>query len=217
MALVAAAVVLLAAMVGIGVVLVGGGDESAGPATSTTTPTEDSTVTTTSTTTASTTAPSSSPWTSVTSFDGVLTVEVPTTWDDVDTSPFIVISEPTAHVSAAENLVAYLNTYLQPGVTVALVSTSEVPSAEALAQAVGDGFGYGTVCGGGAPTPYDDGRVVGTQVDWTGCDGTGTTIRIVTGTVDGDPRWLLLAGLQATSDGDLAVLDHVLATIQLAS
>ena len=212
---------VLAVSILVGVVaaqVLGGSSDTAAPTSTSSTPTSEAPDTTEAdpTTTSSSATTASPGFTAVTSFDGALTVQVPDAWTDVDTSAFVVIATPTAHVSASTDLQAYLNTYGRSGMTVALVDPAEVGSVEALMQAVGDGFGYDLQCAGGTAQPYDDGRVVGLRTDWTACAGSDTTIRVVTGTVDGDTSRFLLAGVQATSAADLAVLDQVLATLQIA-
>ena len=163
-----------------------------------------------------TTAPATPPgFVSVTSFDGLLTVDVPVEWDDVDTSPFVVVATPTAHISASEDLLAYLDEWTQAGMTIALVDPAEGGSVDELMAAIGPGFGYDVDCGGGTTEPWDNDRVVGLVSDWTDCGGTPTTIRIVVGIVDDNPDWLLLAGIQAPELSDLAVLDQALATVQV--
>jgi len=153
--------------------------------------------------------------TSVTSSDGMLRIEVPADWTDVDTSPFLLISNPTAHISASASLTDYINTWTEPGITISLVDPNEAGPVDALMASVGSGLGYDTDCFGGQPAGYDDGRVTGLMADWTDCGGTSTMIRVVVGVVDDDPTWLLLAGVQALGTNELATLDHVLATMKI--
>jgi hypothetical protein len=166
----------------------------------------------TSTTVTGTTPPVAAPgYVRVTDATGTLTVEVPQTWADMDVGGLYLFDAASPHVSASPSLVGYLDTWVTPGITVAVVDLADAGSASQLVAAVALAFGYGDSCVDGGSEQYILGSLSGQARVFFDCDGSGNIIAAVAAGDGGD--YLYLAVTQAATESDLEVLDHALGTV----
>lgn len=141
---------------------------------------------------------------------GLLTVDVPTEWFDMMTSP---LDDGTPLIAASTSLDAFLaGQFDVPG----LFFTSVPPIAPEQIAATTAEFGPGE--GGCAVDEglfdYDDGFFVGQYHVWSECGGVGAVdVAIVANSVHGDAAAIL--GVQLVTDADFDALDTIMATFDL--
>ena len=140
---------------------------------------------------------------------GMLNVEVPATWVDVDLRPS---SDDAGHVlptiSAAPNWDDYLADFTVPGLWYSAYPYTADP------QPLLDEFSYPVSCTKGATTPYNDGAFVGVEQAWTNCDGTSGMVRVL---VVNPPTaaFTLLLTIQTGTPDDEAAYQHILETFNV--
>jgi serine protease Do len=141
---------------------------------------------------------------------GLLTVDVPTEWFDVMTSP---LDDGTPLIAASTSLDAFLGGQFDvPG----LFFTSVPPIAPEQIAATTATYGPGE--GGCAVDEglfeYDDGFFVGQYHVWSECGGIdAVNVTIVANSVHGDAAAIL--GVQLVTDADFDALDTIMATFDL--
>ncbi|MDF2575124.1 MAG: hypothetical protein K0S05_2036, partial [Agromyces sp.] len=148
----------------------------------------------------------------VTDDSGVVIVEVPASWAQVDGAPFTDdAGNEFKGVQASTNLAEFQNTWNVPGVAIyASQSAVATTTPEALHEAmtssmVTDG------CQQADANSYDDGYHLGVYSYWTNCGGVGTSaIVVAANSVAGD--YVILMSLQAVTEADMAAIDRVLAS-----
>ena len=148
----------------------------------------------------------------VTDDSGVVIVEVPASWAQVDGAPFTDdAGNEFKGVQASTNLAEFQNTWNVPGVAIyASQSAVTTTTPEALHEAmtssmVTDG------CQQADANSYDDGYHLGVYSYWTNCGGVGTSaIVVAANSVAGD--YVILMSLQAVTEADMAAIDRVLAS-----
>ena len=160
-------------------------------------------------TVATTATTSATPYVRLVDTTGMLNVEVPATWVDVDLRPS---SDDAGHVlptiSAAPNWDDYLADFTVPGVWYSAYPYTADP------QPLLDEFSYPVSCTQGATTPYNDGAFVGVEQAWTNCNGTSGMVRVL---VVNPPTaaFTLLLTIQTGAPEDEAAYQHILETFNV--
>lgn len=136
---------------------------------------------------------------------GRLSLDVPTDWDERDTSTGMLDGGAGApHVAASPDLRRFLDGYDAAGLTVVVL-----PGADDLADAL-DSYRFDDDCTPSGEEPYVGAEMTGEYRVWGDCGGTGTDI--VTVVADAGSETVLLLA-QVREHADLAALDTALDTL----
>jgi hypothetical protein len=143
---------------------------------------------------------------------GVLSVDVPIEWADIDKTSFT--SDDGTEVPwivASPSIAAYDATYLTPGLS--FTAFGPVPSLDELLAEFAPAEGECTDVG---IEDYSDELYTGRFQEFTDCDGTGTVF-VTVAAVPPDNSFTAVVVMQLVSDADLEVLDQVIATFTVTS
>lgn len=146
-------------------------------------------------------------YTYVTDNSGLLSIEIPTEWSDVDGSPWTTNDGEVVGlaVQAAPNLNNYNNSWTTPGVFFGASEEFNVFTTEELL----DFYDFSDSCMFSGRDSYQDPVYTGVYDVWADCGGTGTLIVVVSvEPADGSYRAVVL--VQVVSDADLDALDRIL-------
>jgi serine protease Do len=143
----------------------------------------------------------------VTDDTGVLIVEVPQEWAQVDTTPDVDDQGNTIpYIAAAPDLERFFATWDTPGLLFAALPPN-LSVGEVL-----EIFGFPDACTDGGVFDYDDGAFVGAYQVWESCGGTDTLyVVLATDPVAGDD-YVFLTAVQVVTSADLEALDHIFGT-----
>ncbi len=134
---------------------------------------------------------------------GVVTVTVPSDWDDVDGSPFTTnAGQEWASIFAAPDIQGYLDSWDVSGIEIAATAASGVTD-DQLRALLADITGQYAVCDTvlNEATPYDDGYYTGFESAWEGCGSNGTAAFALTVVSNAGDQALFLRA-QVTTDYD---------------
>jgi serine protease Do len=146
-------------------------------------------------------------YTFVTDDSGLLSIEIPTDWSDIDGSPWTTNDGEVVGlaVQAAPNLASYNNSWTTPGVFFGASDEFNVFTTEELL----DFFDFSDSCLFSGRSNYQDPVYAGVYDVWADCGGTETLIVIVSvEPSDGSYRAVVL--VQVVTDADLDALDRIL-------
>lgn len=136
---------------------------------------------------------------------GLLQVDVPTAWREVDGSAWTLDGEVIGlSITAAPRIADFNNSWTTPGIFFGATDQFSLTMDELL-----DAFDYGDSCDYNGRSPYDDSVYFGKYDLWTNCGGQGTLL-VVLGTEPADRSYLVLVLVQVISDADLEALDYIL-------
>lgn len=136
---------------------------------------------------------------------GLLTMEVPTVWREVDGSAWTLDGEVIGlSITAAPSIADFNNTWTMPGVFFGATDEFDLTVDELV-----DAFDYGDSCGYDGRYTYEDAVYSGVYDLWVDCGGAGTLL-IVLGAEPADQSYLVLVLVQVVSDADLSALDAIL-------
>ena len=143
---------------------------------------------------------------------GVLTVDVPNEWADVNTTP-LTLGDGTQvpRIEAAPSIADFESTYNVPG----LFFLSFGPQAS-LDETLALFAPVPGECTDNGIQDYSDPAYTGRYQTFTDCAGT-TTVYVTVAAIPADNSYTAVVGIQLVSDADLAVLDQVFATFFVTS
>lgn len=142
---------------------------------------------------------------------GVLTIEVPATWTDVDTAPGTNDDgTPMPWISASTDYAAFRETFDVPGAVLAGVTyTTDL-------QSWIDRLGQDGPCAESVTEPYDDGALVGLHATFSQCGATGAaTFHLVAANAGADTARTYLVQVQSATAADEAIVAPVLASVNV--
>lgn len=147
-------------------------------------------------------------YTQINDNDGVLTVEVPNEWRDIDGSAWTVDNDVIGwSVTAATNLDNFYSTWTTPGMFFgASTQLADYSQDELL-----DFFDYSDSCTNGGRDVYEDALYSGSYDLWQECGGT-DTVYIVVSAKPESGAYSIVVSIQVVTDADLAALDQILNT-----
>ena len=140
---------------------------------------------------------------------GIISVEVPDSWSQVDGAPFTdSASNVWASVEASSNLESYRNSWSTAGVSI-MASQDAVGdySTDELMEMYTSGLGDAG-CALADDDAYDDGYHVGSYTYWTECGGSASYVIVAAESTARD--YVILVAVQANSDSELDAIDRVL-------
>jgi serine protease Do len=147
-------------------------------------------------------------YTAITDNAGVLTVEVPDEWRDVDGSAWAVENEEIGwSVTAAPSLDDFYSTWTTPG----MFFGASTQLAEYTPEELLDFFDYSSDCTNGGRDVYEDNLYSGSFDLWQDCGGTDTLFVVVSAKPESG-AYSIVVSIQVVSDADLAALDQILNT-----
>jgi hypothetical protein len=138
---------------------------------------------------------------------GVLAVEVPTSWADVQTAGIAGDDGATyPQIVAARNVAAYLQGYDAPGESVTVDASGATTAGDWLTSS-----DLSADCASDGRVPFEDGVFQGVLQVWHTCRVALGVVAVVAVTPTGNPLSLRIV-VQAATTADLAVIDHALKT-----
>ncbi|MEM9034662.1 MAG: trypsin-like peptidase domain-containing protein [Actinomycetota bacterium] len=147
-------------------------------------------------------------YTVITDDTGLLSVEVPTAWSQVDGRP---IDDLTLDVRAADSLQDYADFYDTPGVQFTV--TADAARVGTPTDAVLDSITtWSSGCSLVERAPYDDGLYVGSYDFFTDCGGAAGVGAVVVAALPPDGAYLAVVAVQVVSDADLEAMDRILSS-----
>lgn len=147
----------------------------------------------------------------VTDDAGIISVEVPANWDEIDGSSFTDdAGNPFYGVQASPDIASFQSSWNTPGV--AIYASQAAVSADAPQQLIdamtssmsADG------CVQESADAYEDGMHTGLFSYWTGCGGSAAAIVVAANSNDG--KYVILVSMQVLTEADLVAVDRVLGT-----
>jgi serine protease Do len=136
---------------------------------------------------------------------GLLSVEIPADWGDVDGSPWMLDEDVIGlSVTAAPNINNFNNSWTTPGVFFGASNEFVLPTNELL-----DLFDFGDSCQYGGRDSYQDPVYAGVYDLWVDCGGTGSLLVVVV-VEPADGSYAAVVLVQVVSDADLDALDRIL-------
>jgi serine protease Do len=152
-------------------------------------------------------APQGYTYTTVTDDSGLLVVNVPEQWGDVDGSPWVIDGEEIGvAVLAAPNISAFQESWTTPGV---FFAASASIAQEMSVNDVLDAFDFSSDCDYQGRTDYSDEVFTGVYDVWSNCGGGSSTL-LTLSAMPQSQNFLVLVLSQITSDADLDALDNIL-------
>mgnify|MGYP001807735440 CR=1 FL=1 len=140
---------------------------------------------------------------------GILGVEIPSTWNQINGAPFSNDLGTWASIIASSNLDAFNSSWDAPGVNLAASADAVglMPASDLIASAAQSLVQGGCVSQG--RQPYDDSYHVGEFEIFQNCGGTGASYVLVAAQAV-DNSYMVLVGVQANTEADLNAVDRVL-------
>ena len=146
---------------------------------------------------------------------GVVAVDVPLEWADVDGAIGLdtnldLVPDLGSGVQASPDLASYNNTWGTPGVFV--IGSSQVTNTLGEAVAVLSEASFAAFdCEPGEVTDYDDGYYTGIYQIFSSCGDTETEYTIIAA-LDPDETHMILVGFQLVSEADIDALEEVVSS-----
>jgi serine protease Do len=141
---------------------------------------------------------------------GIVSVDVPAGWSDIDGSPFTdEHGNNWARLVASSDLDSYFSSWNTPGLAVMASEDALFTSTidEILDETTADLPGAG--CTEETRDAFEDSYYKGTFSYWTGCGDTGASYLVVSA-MDMGMTHAIVVAVQANTDADLAVADRAL-------
>ena len=149
-------------------------------------------------------------YTTVTDDSGILTVDVPVEWADVNGSAWVLSDEVVGvSVSAAPDLNGFNTTWTTPGI---FFGASDTLIQEfGTMEEVLDLLDFSDSCTYGGREPYSDALYSGAYDVWSECGGEDVLYVVLASTTEARD-FLILVQVQIVNDADLEALDYILNT-----
>jgi serine protease Do len=141
---------------------------------------------------------------------GVISVEVPNEWTEIDGSPFDHEGNTIADVTVSTDIEAFQGTWTTPGARIsASTDLARTENETSLLDLLSTGFGE--ECEHAGRFPYEDPLYTGQYDVFTNCGGQGVTYVIV-GAVNASRSAVIGVQVQAVESRDLDALDRILSS-----
>jgi serine protease Do len=149
-------------------------------------------------------------YTEVTDDSGAISVQVPTSWAQVDGTPITLDDGTTiANISAAPDLQAFYSNWTSPGLSLSGAGPEVGTDVNELLATITSNAAEG--CTETPPQDYDDGLYTGLIQVFTDCGGTGAVVLAIAAQ-PADGSFTALAIIQLATEADIAVADKVVET-----
>lgn len=151
-------------------------------------------------------------YTAISDDSGMLEVEVPAEWSDVQGTPLVLDdgTEIGPQIIAAANLQQYSGRYDVPGMEFAAAGSDQGFTTTALLDAVGPSAD----CTSAGRDQYDDGLYSGEMEVWQSCGGTNAQVVTIAAQPAGG-EFIVVLFVQVVSQADLDALDHIIQTFRV--
>ena len=150
-------------------------------------------------------------YTTIVDDTGTLTVDVPTAWTSIDTTPITLDDgSQLGQITASPDIEAYNTTWDVPGIF--YTSVPQAGILDALAT-----FDPGDACTDAGQTEYQDAAFLGTYQVWTNCGGTDTIYVVLAAAPLSGTGNVSVLTAQIVTDADLDALDQAFATFNTTS
>lgn len=147
----------------------------------------------------------------ITDNSGVLSVEAPASWSDVEETEWVMDDEPVGtKLTAAPDLNEFYDSWEVPGL---VLSYSESLPEEMTIEELLNTIDYSDVCDEEDPEELPEGDLVGMYRIWGNCDNTDTVAAIVALTPSSSPDYYVLLEIYAVTEEDLDAMEHIIATL----
>jgi hypothetical protein len=157
-------------------------------------------------------APEITGYQTITDDTGVLTVDAPIEWGDVDTTPFTLDDgSESPMIMASPSIDDFSASYLTPG----LFFTAVAPQ-ESLEELLAEFAPSAGECTDAGIDDYDDSVYTGRYQTFTNCSES-STVFVTVAAVPPDNSFTAVVVMQLVSEADLVVLDQVFATFTVAA
>ena len=154
-------------------------------------------------------------YTPISDKSGVLSVEVPANWTDVEETEWVLNDEPVGtKLTAATNLDDFANDWGVPGVV--LNYSESLPDEMSLDELL-DTIDYSDACKKGDRDDLPEGDLIGTYQFWTDCDDSDARAAILALTPADSPDYYVLMELYAASEEDQDAMAHIIDTLLVGS
>jgi len=139
--------------------------------------------------------------------DGLLVMEIPTAWSDVDGSGWVFNDELVGNaIFAAPDLDGYYTSWEVPGV---FFGASSVLASQINPGDLLDWVDFSEECAYDGQYAYEDVVYTGSYDVWTNCGGTGSMFVVLEAYPEGG-EFVILVQMQIVSDADLEAFDKIL-------
>ena len=146
-------------------------------------------------------------YTEVTDDSGTLSMQIPTTWTDVDGRNWDFEDELVGQaIGAAPDLAGFLGSWTTPGV---FFGASESLAATMEPGGMLDYYDFSSDCAYDGRSDYEDAAYTGAFDVWNSCGGTDTAL-IVVEAYPPEGEFLVVVQVQAVTEADLEALDAIL-------
>lgn len=147
----------------------------------------------------------------ITDKSGVLSVEVPATWTEMEETEWVMDDEPVGtKLTVAPNLEDFASDWGVPGL---VLSYSKSLPAEMTVEELLDVVDYSDTCEEGDRDDLPDGELIGMYQIWGSCDDSATTAAIVALVPADSPDYYVLMEIYAVTEDDLDAMEQIIATL----
>jgi serine protease Do len=151
-------------------------------------------------------------YTTVTDDTGLLIVDVPVAWSDVQTSTEDLNGEEVPQIVAAPNVDEFLNTYTTPGMSFGISVDGSTQIGDWLSNS-----DFSADCTDNGVEEYDDGTYVGSAQYWTECGPDGNAILAVIAAGPEDGSFTVRVVAQLLTEADIEALDRIIQSFRVVS
>ncbi|MGQ0823940.1 MAG: S1C family serine protease [Actinomycetota bacterium] len=150
-------------------------------------------------------------YTTVTDDTGLLIVDVPTAWSDLQTSTIeLEDGGSLPQIIAAPSVDAFLNTYDTPGMSFGI----SVDASTTIDDWIGLSD-FSADCASDGAEPYEDPAYTGLVQYWTSCGPTGAAVLAVIAAEPPDQSFSVRVVVQVLSDSDVEALDRIIQSFRV--
>jgi serine protease Do len=154
------------------------------------------------------------PYHTVTDDSGSISVEIPSSWNDIETEPVEIGGDYAPSIAAAPNLDEYHDSWDAPGLE--FIATDQISASELdeLAANAGDNVGANDDCTSEGSQSFSNDRFSGTLAVWTDCGGMGTELLVVAAIEPSGNHVVLLIVQVTSSSADADAMKHILKSFE---
>lgn len=150
----------------------------------------------------------------VTDDSGTMSMEIPVSWTEVDGAP-VDLGTPAPSITASPDIASFTSGWTVPGVIAVAATELAAATPDQLLDAAAEVGATNGNCTSTGRETFSDARYNGAVEVWENCGGTASSIFAV-GAQAVSGGYSVVLVIQVTSDADLAALDQILTTFDVA-